>query len=195
VARNLRRARLGRNLIAIRDNETQAQSLGMRLTSSKLAAFAIAGFLAGLAGALYAYTEQSLSPDRFVADTSILMFSMVVIGGMGSLTGAILGAVYVRGIQYFLPAELQLFATGFGVLILLLVFPGGLGQIFYGLRDQFLRRIAERREITVPSLFADRLQVEPVVELAEGHALGDREEKKQRTQAQERVLAETKGRG
>ncbi|MBV7591684.1 hypothetical protein KVQ90_24825, partial [Escherichia coli] len=55
VARNLRRSRWGRNLIAMRDNETQAQSLGMRLTASRLGAFAISGFIAALAGALYTY--------------------------------------------------------------------------------------------------------------------------------------------
>ena len=56
---------------------------------------------------------------------------MVVIGGMGSMTGAVLGAVYVRSTQYFLPAQFQLLVTGFGMLVLLLFFPGGLGQIVF----------------------------------------------------------------
>ena len=60
------------------------------------------------------------------------MFSMVVIGGMGSMTGAVIGAVYLRGVQYFLPSEYQLLATGVGLLVLLMVFPGGLGQIVFG---------------------------------------------------------------
>jgi branched-chain amino acid transport system permease protein len=191
VARNLRRSRWGRNLIAMRDNETQAQSLGMRLTASRLGAFAISGFIASFAGALYMYNAQSIDYNRFAAATSLTMFVMVVIGGMGSLAGPILGAVYVLGIQYFLPTELQLFATGFGVLILLLVFPGGLGQIFYSLRDRYLRQVAEKHDVVVPSLFADRLQVDPVVELAEAHALGEREEEKQKARARRRVLAET----
>jgi branched-chain amino acid transport system permease protein len=122
------------------------------------------------------------------------MFSMVVIGGMGSLTGAVLGAVYVRGVQYFLPAQFQLFATGGGLLILLLVFPGGLGQAFYALRDRFLRYVAEKRDIMVPSLFADKLQAEPVVELAEAKALGIAEETKVRRKAKAKVLAGTRSR-
>jgi branched-chain amino acid transport system permease protein len=195
IARNLRRSRWGRNLIAMRDNEAQAQSLGMRLTAMRLSAFAISGFIAALAGALYTYAEQSVDYSRFVSLLSILMFSMVVIGGMGSLAGPILGAVYVRGIQYFLPADLQLFATGFGLLILLLVFPGGLGQIFYSLRDRFLRWVAEKHDIMVPSLFADRLVSEPVMELAEAHALGAGGEKELEASARKTVLAETKGRG
>jgi len=192
MARNLRRSRWGRNLIAMRDNETQAQSFGMRLTASRLGAFAISGFIAAFAGALYTYIEQSVDYSRFDATRSETMFVLVVIGGMGSLAGPILGAVYVLGIQYFLPTELQLFATGFGVLILLLVFPGGLGQIFYGARDRFLRWVAEKRDIMVPSLFADRLQIDPVMELAEAHALGTKEEEKQQARARRKVLAETR---
>ncbi len=161
AARNLRRSRWGRNLIAMRDNETQAQSLGMRLTASRLGAFAISGFIAALAGALYAYNEQSIDYTRFDPRISLVMFSMVVIGGMGSLAGPILGAVYVLGIQYFLPVSLQLFGTGFGLLVLLLVFPGGLGQIFYMLRDRYLVWVAERRDLIVPSLIADRREIAP----------------------------------
>jgi branched-chain amino acid transport system permease protein len=194
IARNLRRSRWGRNLIAMRDNEAQAQSLGMRLTVMRLSAFAVSGFIAALAGALYTYAEQSVDYNRFTAVLSILMFSMVVIGGMGSLAGPVLGAVYVRGIQYFLPADLQLFATGFGLLILLLVFPGGLGQIFYSLRDRFLRWVAEKHELIVPSLFADKLVAEPVTELAQAHALGVKEEAKQEARARRKVLAETRSR-
>ena len=195
LARNLRRSRWGRNLIAMRDNEAQAQSLGMRLTTMRLSAFAISGFIAALAGALYAYNEQSIDYTRFPASTSLLMFSMVVIGGMGSLAGPILGAIYVRGIQYFLPAQLQLFATGFGLLILLLVFPGGLGQIVYSLRDRFLRSVAEKHDITVPSLFADRALTEPVSELAEAASLGEAELAKEEAKARKKVLAETRSRG
>jgi branched-chain amino acid transport system permease protein len=193
LARNLRRSRWGRNLIALRDNEPQAAALGMRPTTLRLGAFAIAGFLAALAGAFYAYNQQSIRSDLFDPGTSVLMFLMVVIGGMGSLTGAVLGAVYLRGIQYFLPAELQLFATGFGVLVLLLVFPGGLGQVFYGLRDRILREIAARKNIDVPSLVADKRRAEPIPDLAEAHALGTAKQQAVERKAKAKVLAETKG--
>jgi branched-chain amino acid transport system permease protein len=191
VARNLRRSRWGRNLIAMRDNETQAQSLGMRLTTMRLSAFAISGFLAALAGALYAYNAQSVDYNRFPSILSLVMFVMVVIGGMGSLAGPVLGAIYILGTQYFLPVELQLFATGFGVLVMLLVFPGGLGQVFYAMRDRFLREIAMRKEILVPSLIADRREIEPIHELAEAKGLGDAEEAKMRKKAKAKVLAGT----
>lgn len=166
LGRNLRRSRFGRNLIAMRDNEVQAQALGVRLVRTKLMAFALSGFVAALAGALYAFNQQALRADRFPPETSLVMFSMVVIGGMGSMTGAVLGAAYVRGVQYFLTAEFQLLATGFGLLILLLVFPGGLGQIVFSFRDRLLRRIAHRRGILVPSLVADRGREEEPTPLA-----------------------------
>ena len=182
VGRNLRRARIGRVLIAVRDNENQARAVGVKITRAKLSAFAVSGFLAAVAGGLYAYHEQAIrGADRFRPETSILMFSMVVIGGMGSMSGALLGAIYVRGIQYFLPAQFQLLVTGIGVLILLLFFPGGLGQILYTLRDNYLRWVAARRGLVVPSLVADK-RVEGVAEhaadeagLLEG-ALSDSEE-------------------
>ena len=160
IGRNLRRARLGRVLIAMRDNETHARALGVSLTRAKLSAFAASGFLAGFAGALYAYQQQSIRADRFPPETSVLIFSMVVIGGMGSMTGALLGATYVRGTQYFLTAQFQLLVTGVGLLLLLLVFPGGLGQIFYALRDRYLRWVADRRKLIVPSMVADKRAVE-----------------------------------
>ena len=156
VGRNLRNARFGRVLIGMRDNERQSQAFGVGIVRAKLSAFAVSGFIAALAGALYAFQQQSLRADRFPADVSVLIFSMVVIGGMGSLNGAILGALYIRGTQYFLPAQFQPLVTGFGVLFLLLFFPGGLGQLSYMLRDKYLRWVANRRGLLVPSLVADK---------------------------------------
>ncbi len=168
AGRNLRNARIGRVLIALRDNEKSAQAYGVPLVRTKLTAFAASGFMAAVAGGLYAYHQQQLRPDRFPSELSLLIFSMVVIGGMGSMGGAILGAVYVRGTQYFLPAQFQLLVTGLGVLLLLLFFPGGLGQIMYQLRDKYLRRVANKRGLLVPSLVADkRASEEPAVHIPE----------------------------
>jgi branched-chain amino acid transport system permease protein len=160
AGRNLRRTRLGRSFIALRDNELHAQAFGVRPISAKLSAFALSGFFAALAGGLLAYHQQALRYDRFPAEFSLAIFSMVVIGGMGSMTGAILGAVYVRSIQFYLPNEYQFLATGFGLLFLLMFFPGGLGQLVFRVRDRLLRWFAERRKIVVPSLVADK-RIEP----------------------------------
>jgi hypothetical protein len=90
--------------------------------------------------------------DAFSPAVSILLFSMVVIGGLGSMPGAVLGAIYIRGAQFFLPSGWELVASGFGILVLLLVFPEGLGGLAFSLRDAYLRWVARRRGLAVPSL-------------------------------------------
>jgi ABC-type branched-subunit amino acid transport system permease subunit len=171
AGRNLRRTRLGRSFIALRDNEMHAQAFGVRPISAKLSAFALSGFFAALAGGLLAYHQQSLRYDRFTPEISLAIFAMIVIGGMGSMTGAVIGAVCVKSIQFYLPNEYQFLATGFGMLVLLMVFPGGLGEIVFRFRDRALRRFADMRKIVVPSLVADR-RVEPA-EPAELVGAGD----------------------
>ncbi len=88
---------------------------------------------------------------------------MAVVGGLGSIGGAVLGAVYVKGIQYFLTQPQWAFlSTGFGLLLVLMLMPGGLGAAVGDLRDGVLRWYARRRGIRVPSLLADtRVEVEP----------------------------------
>lgn len=151
----LRRSRTGRVLIAIRENERAARAYGVDATRTSLAAFAFSGFLAAVAGALYVHQQQGLNAEPFVPQRSLELFTMVVIGGLGSLPGALLGATYVRGVEFFLPAEWQFLATGAGLLLVLLVFPGGLGGVVADLRDGALRAVARRRGIVVPSLLAD----------------------------------------
>src|SRR5262249_59844694 len=99
-----------------------------------------------------------------VPEQSVRVFSMVVIGGLGSLPGVLLGAVYVYGTEYFLPGQWQFLATGAGLLLILMVLPGGLGAVLYDTRDWLLRHVAKRRKLVVPSLVADVRVEEPVPE-------------------------------
>jgi len=92
--RNLLHAPTGRALIAIRDSEISAQSMGISLARYKTLAFTISAAITGMAGALYAHKLRFLSPDQFTLLQSIEMLMMVVIGGLGSLQGAILGAAF-----------------------------------------------------------------------------------------------------
>jgi branched-chain amino acid transport system permease protein len=168
VAHNLRRSRTGRALIAVRDNSLAAESVSINSTRIKLTAFVLSGALAGFAGAVYALHQNGVFTGSFDSEVSIRLFSMVVIGGLGSLPGALLGAAYVRGAEFFLPAGWELVASGAGILILLMFLPEGLGGVLYGIRDGFLRRVAKRRGLVVPSLLADvRLeQTEPEVDMS-----------------------------
>ena len=167
-ARSLRSLRTGRVLIGTRDNSRLVQAFGINPSSARLAAFAISGFVAGLGGMLLAFQQASVDQATFGANESIKALVMVVIGGIGSLPGAILGVVFVLGVP-LLPGlrsidQIDTLVSGFGVLVVLLVFPGGLSQLVYGQRDTFLRWVAGRRGIHVPSLVADSLvSVEPTV--------------------------------
>ncbi len=150
-----RRSRTGRVLIAIRENEKAAQAYGVNATRTSLAAFAFSGFLAAVAGVLFVHQANGLSADPYLPQRSLELFTMVVIGGLGSLPGALLGATYVQTVDFFLPAEWQFLATGAGLLLVLLLMPSGFGGVLADVRDGALRRIAQRRGLVVPSLLAD----------------------------------------
>ena len=161
VARSLRKNRSGRVLIGVRDNGKVMQAFGVNLARTRLAAFAISGCIAAVAGALFAYQQRSVDASTYAPETSILIFTMTIIGGVGSLAGAMIGAVYVVGIP-LLPGlreidNIDLLSSGLGLLILLLFLPGGLAEGFYRLRDTFLRKVAADHNIHVPSLVADSL--------------------------------------
>jgi branched-chain amino acid transport system permease protein len=92
---NLLRAPTGRAFVAIRDSEISAQSMGIHLARYKTMSFALSAALAGIGGALYAHKIQFLSPDQFSIIQSIDLLLMVVIGGLGSIHGAFLGAIFL----------------------------------------------------------------------------------------------------
>ena len=152
VVWNYRRGRPGRAAIAVRDNMRGAQSFGVDPLRSRLVAFALSGALAGVAGGLYAIGLRGIPFSGYNPETSVQIFTMVVVGGMGSLSGGLLGAVYVQGAQWFLTGSLQLLATGGGILTVVQLFPGGLGEVVHRVRDFALRRIASARGMSVPSL-------------------------------------------
>jgi branched-chain amino acid transport system permease protein len=155
AAHNLRRSRTGRALIAVRDNQLAAESVSIDSTRLKLMAFVLSGAMAGFAGAVYALHQRGVFTGSFDPEVSVRLFSMVVIGGLGSLPGGILGAAYVRGAEFLLSGGWALVASGAGILLLLMFLPEGLGGVVYAIRDGALRRIARRRQIVVPSLLAD----------------------------------------
>jgi branched-chain amino acid transport system permease protein len=92
---NLMRSPTGRAFIAIRDSEISAQSMGVNLARYKTMSFAISAAITGLAGALYAHQIKFISPEQFTLFVSIEFLMMVVIGGMGSLHGAVFGAIFI----------------------------------------------------------------------------------------------------
>ncbi len=152
LAWNYRRSRPGRAALSVRDNARGAASFGISPNRTRLVAFALSGALAGLAGGLYVIGLRGVGFGGYPAETSLQVFTMVVIGGLGSLTGGLVGAVYVQGVTYFLSGAAQLLATGAGILLVVLILPGGLAAVVYWFRDRGLRLIAARRGLSVPSL-------------------------------------------
>lgn len=144
--RGIRRSRTGRVIVAIRENERAAQSFSVGLVRAKLTAFVISGVIAGIGGALLAQGSENFTITTYTTGESFNVFISAVIGGLGMLGGAFLGALYLRGTRWFItdPAW-QLLSTGFGVLLVLLVLPGGLGSLWVKLRDQGVRLLTGHR--------------------------------------------------
>jgi len=92
---NLMRSPTGRAFIAVRDSETSARSLGLDIARTKILAFFISALITGLAGGLLAHLLFFLSPETFAVPESLKLLLMVIVGGLGTITGAIFGAVFV----------------------------------------------------------------------------------------------------
>jgi branched-chain amino acid transport system permease protein len=156
AAVGVRKGRAGRALIATKDNERAAAASAVPTTSLKLTAFLFSGVVAGVAGGLYVVAVRAVGNGSFRPSLSLEVFSTAVIGGLGSIGGAVFGVTLFRFLGRILSGELRLIVSGAGLLFVLLVLPGGLGQAVIALRDRALRIVANRRGILVPSLVADK---------------------------------------
>ena len=96
VARNITRSRVGRAFIAVRDNDLAAEVMGVNIYGYKLLAFFTGCFFAGIAGSLWAHYLTYLQPGQFPLKDSVWMVGMLVIGGMGSTLGAVMGTIFIR---------------------------------------------------------------------------------------------------
>lgn len=147
VVARLRRRGPGRTMLAVRDNADSAAAYTVALTRTRLSGYALAGGMAGLAGGLLgALTQNINTKELFVVGDSLDVVAIAVIGGLGSITGPLVGALWVKGLPAFFPGNdlVPLFSSGIGLLILLLYVPGGLAQIGYLLRDALFARVAAR---------------------------------------------------
>ena len=164
MARAYRRNRAGRAVMAVRENQRAALSYSVNPARTKLGAFAVSGAIAAMAGVLLAYQSGNIDASTYGINASLTIFVVAVIGGLSSLAGAVYGVCVIYGITFFpgffrdtlhIP-HLDLLLTGPGLILTLLISPGGFAQGGYEIRDKFLRRVADRRGLIVPSLFADR---------------------------------------
>jgi branched-chain amino acid transport system permease protein len=158
-------------IVAVRDNQRAADAAAVPTTSIKLSAFVVAGVVSGVAGAVHVMLLGSLNPGTYDPVMSLDVFATAVIGGLGSLFGALLGVLLFQWLSTITAlGDVRLLLTGAGLLVVLYALPGGLGQLVLSVRDHLLRRVADRRGLVVPSLVADR-RVAPL-EGAAGEAAG-----------------------
>jgi branched-chain amino acid transport system permease protein len=151
---NLFRSRAGRAMVAIRDQDIAAQVIGVDLFKYKLLAFATSSFFAGLAGALTAHYRGIISWERFTVETSILFLAMIIIGGLGSVSGSIYGAAFMtllpallsnlsRAASGVFPTFsgylpfLQQGAFGLAIILFLIFEPEGIVKMWRNLKDYF----------------------------------------------------------
>jgi branched-chain amino acid transport system permease protein len=131
VAARIRQSSLGRAMIATKNSEIAAEQSGVDTTRTKLLAFMIGAVYAGLAGCLYASSIRFISPDSFSGTQAILLMTMLIVGGMGSIVGCVIGAVALT----ILPEALRflgqwyLVLYGLGVITVIVLAPGGLASI------------------------------------------------------------------
>lgn len=130
AARNLARSHHGRAFVAVRERDFSAEILGVNLLRTKLLAFAIGAFYAGVAGGLLGYFYGAITPEYFVLTLSVFYLAAIIVGGLGSVLGSVLGAVFMT----FVPEVLRLLAQASarwwpGMAELLLP----MGQVVFGL--------------------------------------------------------------
>lgn len=140
LTRNLIASRPGRAMLAIRENDIAAEAMGVNITLYKLVAFMVSAFFAGIAGALYAHEVHYISPETFAGSESSAVLAMMVVGGIGSIPGSILGGMALTILPELLRSfgNVRLVIYGAAVVAIIIFAPKGLGGLIERL-DGMLR--------------------------------------------------------
>jgi len=156
IAVNLIRTSFGRAFVAIRDNDRAAEGMGIPLFKYKMLSFGISSFYAGIAGGLYAFYMMSITPDPFNLWLSIEFIAMIIIGGLGNISGSIFGTVFIVLLNEILGtlteflmnlgastgmaitiAPLREFVFGLTIVLFIIFEPKGLAEVWRVIRSSF----------------------------------------------------------
>jgi branched-chain amino acid transport system permease protein len=142
MAMNIVRTRVGRAFLAIRQSEIASQTMGIHLAKYKTSAFAVSAFYTGVAGGLFAYVITHISPDSFNLGVSIDFIAMIVIGGMGSILGSIVGAIILTGLQQLLAGwpQIQMLIFGVALILFMIFMPRGISGMIFDWREKWEKR-------------------------------------------------------
>ncbi len=148
ISSNLRHSRIGRAWLAMRSDEDIAQAMGINLVNLKLLAFSLGAAMAALAGMIFASRQSSIFPDDFSLEISINVLSLVIIGGMGSLPGVIVGSIVLIGLPELLRpvADYRIMAFGLLLILTMIVRPEGLMPSPPPELEERARQLAEAEE-------------------------------------------------
>jgi branched-chain amino acid transport system permease protein len=129
--RRILAARFGHGLVAARENELAATAMGVNVPRQRAIAFAIGAACAGMAGSLYAHFVSYISPESFTILQSIGFLTMIVLGGLGSLVGSVIGSFIVTGVPELLRgiAEYRILVYGLLLIVFMMFLPGGLADL------------------------------------------------------------------
>ena len=160
VSRRLSSGRVGRSLVAIRDNEPVASTLGIRSATTKTYVFALSAAFAGVAGVMYTYVVQFVAPDAFGLTLAVAFITLIVVGGLGSTYGAIFGAIFVVYVPD-LAGELNQSAAGLSygmaLVVFMFVLPFGMtGLVRAGLNPLLNLMGSRRAASTAPAAGSGR---------------------------------------
>ena len=153
----IRRTGIGRSIIATRDNESAATAYTVSPARAKLLAFALSGGLAAFAGGLLPLTARNaqfkIDTLMFDFNESLRIVAVAVVGGVASITGAILGTLVIVALPLIFDGtkQVELFASGVGMLVVLLYFPSGLISLVHAARDNLLAWLARRSQWVPPA--------------------------------------------
>jgi branched-chain amino acid transport system permease protein len=142
LARNLARSRTGRAFFSLRENEKAAATLGVHLTRYRLMAFGVSGGIASLAGAIYGLSLGRAYALDWSTATSLVLVAVVMIGGLGSMSGAVLGALLVIGVPRLVQFDNPwIVPIGTGTLLILVIvrMRGGLGGMVQAIREDLVK--------------------------------------------------------
>lgn len=136
------RSRIGREMIAIRENETFAKFIGIDTWKVKIISFTISAFFAGFAGGLYAHYNSFISPFSFEVSESVTYLLMVIIGGMGTILGPILGAIFLLILPELLRSinDYRMIIYGAMLVLTIMFLPGGFVGLYRNLKSRLLER-------------------------------------------------------